>query len=335
MKVLEYLFRKTFKISVDTIEELKAHSSDRRIFRLKSGSFRCIGIYNKYVEENEAFLQFSIAFKTSNLKVPLVYAHSKNLKYYLEEDLGDFTLQEYLNQINPSDRNKIKLYKKALDNLIDFQLIGAYVIDYKYCYQTDVFNKEQIDSDLKQFKKYFAHKFLRLNQLNLGYNFLVEFFSKTITGKRNLYFMYRDFQPRNIMVKKGDLFFIDYQSGRKGPLQYDLSSFLLSGSIDISDKQRTILLNYYLKKLSERINIKKELFIKNYYKISIIRLLQMLGSYGYSYSVTGKKLYLIKSLKAIGNIQQIMKNIKNRSVINFLNNVVTSKERIIHILEHL
>jgi aminoglycoside/choline kinase family phosphotransferase len=137
------------------------------------------------------------------------------------------------------------------------------------------------------------------------------------------------------MVKNGDLFFIDYQSGRKGPLQYDLSSFLLSGSIDISDKQRTILLNYYLKKLSERINIKKELFIKNYYKISIIRLLQMLGSYGYSYSVTGKKLYLIKSLKAIGNIQQIMKYIKNRSVINFLNNVVTSKERITRILEHL
>jgi aminoglycoside/choline kinase family phosphotransferase len=334
MKRLENLFIKTFNKPIDTIIELKAHSSKRKIYRIKSNGFSCIGISNKMIEENKAFLQFSIALKSIHLKVPLIYNYTNNFKYYLEEDLGDFTLYEFIRQTKPSDNDKIKHYKHALKDLIDFQLKGTKAINFNYCYQTEIFDKVQISVDMIKYQKYFAKKFVKQKKGNQEFKALIEYFKKTVTHNQNLYFMYRDFQPRNIMVVNGDLYYIDYQSGRKGPLQYDLSSFLYSGSIDVNHQQRAKLFEYYLKEISKRISFDKGLFIKNFHTISIIRLLQMLGSYGYSYSITGKKLYLIKSIKAIDNIGQIIPNIKNISLVSFLKRLDDAKESITHILKH-
>jgi len=140
--------------------------------------------------------------------------------------------------------------------------------------------------------------------------------------------MYRDFQPRNIMIKNQKLYYIDYQSGRKGPLQYDLSSFLYSGSIQLTKQQRKKLFEYYIGKLSEKISINKNLFIQNFYIISVARLLQMLGSYGYSFSVTENKIFIKKTLKAFDRIEEILPNIQGKFLKQFLEDLIEHKKMI-------
>ena len=130
------------------------------------------------------------------------------------------------------------------------------------------------------------------------------------------------------MIKNRKLYYIDYQSGRKGPLQYDLSSFLYSGSIQLTNIQREKLFQFYLNKLSERIPIDKNQFIRNYYIISAARLLQMLGSYGYSYSVSENRIFIKKTLKAFKSIEEILPNIRDKFLKQFLEEIVEHKEMI-------
>jgi aminoglycoside/choline kinase family phosphotransferase len=326
MKQLIALFKSTFNKNADEISKLSAHSSEREIYRLNFGKFSCIGIHNKDIQENIAFLQFSMALKSIQLKVPLVYSCDKNYEYYLEEDLGKCNLYDYLLKKRiKSQYDMHLLFKSALNDLIDFQLKGDKVIDYKYCYQTKSFNKTQINLDLRKFHNYFTgiiikYKFPWPVIINLS-----DYFANIISKEENQYFMYRDFQPRNIMIKNQKLYYIDYQSGRKGPIQYDLASFLYSGSIQLTDAQRKKLFDFYLNKLSKRIPIDQNQFIKNFHIISAARLLQMLGSYGYSFSVTGDKIFIKKTLKAFDNIKEILPNISDKFLKQFLEDLIEHK----------
>ncbi len=326
MEPLTKLFKNTFNKDIDEISKLSAHSSERKIFRIKSGKFTCIGIHNKNIEENIAFLQFSIAFKAIQLKVPLVYSCLKNYEYYLEEDLGYSTLQEYVSKRKSivSDE-KIRLYKNALYDLIDFQLKGDKVIDYKFCYQTKALDKVQINLDLKKFYNYFTGNIIKYKFPKKVIGILSHYFDEIISNDKKQYFMYRDFQPRNIMIKNRKLYYIDYQSGRKGPLQYDLSSFLYSGSIRLTKLERKMLFEFYINNLSERISIDKNLFIRNFYIISAARLIQMLGSYGYSFSVTGNKIFIKKTLKAFDRIEDIIPDIQDKFLKQFLEDLIDNK----------
>ena len=129
--------------------------------------------------------------------------------------------------------------------------------------------------------------------------------------------MYRDFQPRNIIISENELFYIDYQSGRKGPLQYDVASFLYSGSITLSRNEKNNLLNYYLKELSKYIKIDNSKFKKTFYYFAFIRLLQVLGSYGYTYNKTRDKKYFEKMNKANKKIIEILPKLKNKTINKF------------------
>jgi|WetSurMetagenome_2_1015567.scaffolds.fasta_scaffold04903_6 aminoglycoside/choline kinase family phosphotransferase len=335
MKELTNLFYETFGQKVETIEVIHAHSSERKIHRLISAKYNCVGITNKQVEENIAFLQFSIAFKSINLKVPLIYSYSKNLKNYLEEDLGNTTLYKHLvNTKTTNIQSELTIYKQALRDLLNFQIEGDKVIDYQYCYQTNLFNNNQIEYDLQKFNNYFSTSFLKLKYSIRYMRDLNNLFNEYIREENKFYFMYRDFQPRNIMINKRKLYYIDYQSGRKGPLQYDLSSFLYSGSIDITRKQRQELLKYYISILSEKIKINKVHFTSNFYIISILRLLQMLGSYGFNYSLSKKEIYIRKALKAFDSLEEIVSEIENKFLTQFIENLLSGRQKITHILKH-
>jgi len=325
MEQLIILFKDTFNKDINEISKISAHSSERNIFRLKSGKFSCIGIHNKNIQENIAFLQFSIALKSIQLKVPLVYSCDKNHEFYLEEDLGKYSLYEYaLKKYQTSGIETYKLFENALYDLIDFQIEGDSVINYKYCYQTKFFNKIQIYSDLQKFNNYFISNIIKCKFPGSLIKNLSHYFDKIIS-KEKQYFMFRDFQPRNIMLRNKKLYYIDYQSGRKGPLQYDLSSFLYSGSIQLTNNQREKLFIFYLDKLSERIPINKDPFEKNFYIISAVRLLQMLGSYGYSYSVTGNKIFIKKTLKTFEKIKDIIPKIEDKFLKQFLKDLIECK----------
>jgi aminoglycoside/choline kinase family phosphotransferase len=188
------------------------------------------------VRENIAFIEFTRTFRNYDLNVPEIYGVSEDLKYYIEEDLGDVTLYSLSGSIKNSDI--LRMYEGALAGLLRFQIEMKDKIDYDLCYETKVFDKIQLAADLAKFDKYYMKQFGIVIDEKLTETALLTV-CKEFLSEDNSFFTYRDFQPRNVMVKDDQLYFIDYQSGRKGPLLYDLVSFLYSGSITLNEQGST------------------------------------------------------------------------------------------------
>ena len=322
-KRLSSLFKSYTGCTPERMERIYEHSSDRKIFRLFSKGITYIGIYNNNLPENIAFVNFCKSFYKNGFPVPQIYSVSKDNKYYLEEDLGNNTLFSIISGRNISSLKKMKFYKLVIKNLIKFQLNGCEIIDFAYCFQTKVFNEKLILTDYLKFKKYFLNNFLSINDIYL-LNKLKSILLSLVTISDNNFFMYRDFQPRNIMVRDNKLFFIDFQTGRKGPLEYDLASFLYSGSISITEKGIIYLIDYYLKIINKKNPVKKDLFISNFYYFVLLRLIQVLGSYSYVYMKKKDETILNKIPKALENLKNVLKILKNSDLIN-LYELIASK----------
>ena len=324
------LYKKIFKANPEHISELKAHSSEHKLFRLSSKNFSCLGVFNENSKENIAFVKFTEFFRKAKLPVPEVYIVSGDNKYYLEEDLGNLSLFDFIKKFNKTRAKKVnKYYETALNDLIEFQIKGREVIDFKYCYQTKKFGYKQIYIDLKKFEDYCLPLILRNKFNKLHKSALIKEMLNIVNDEKNLFFMYRDFQPRNIMINKDKLYYIDFQSGRLGPMQYDVASLLFSGSIIIDNVGREELIEYYINSLNKRIHINKELFIKNFYPIAFIRILQMLGSYGYNYRITGNYEFKYKTDNAFENLKTMKEKMKNRKLKFILEDLLTNKNEII------
>lgn len=320
---LRLLFKEYFFENAETVKRIKGGVSERLVYKIKSKNYVCAGIYNAKLKENKAFIEFSKTLKAENLNVPEIYCVSDEGDFYLEEFLGDKNLFDLIKNKNTKKTEKINLYKKALSDLIEIQLRGNKVINYKYCYETKTFNKKQIFFDFNKFYNYYLSKLTEIKYSKNKIRTIKNEVLKEISKERNLYFMYRDFQPRNIMIKDGELFYIDYQSGRKGYLQYDLASFLYSGSIEIEDKERKILLNHYINNISKQIKINKINFKSSFYYFAFIRLLQVLGSYGFIYEKNRDKNIFKKIDKALKNIVNIKINIKVKILREFAEDIIT------------
>ncbi len=302
LNVFRKLVYEKFGRDISEIKQIKAHASERKIYRLFAGDRSVIGVHNDNAKENSAFINFSKTFKAAGLNVPAIYGQSDDGLSYIEEDLGDTTLHN----LNGSYNDKQSYYKTALSDLVRFQINGKEKINFSFCYQTEVFNAEVVAFDIERFNRYFGKYIFNKNYNDETTSDIVEFFRNVLEQDDSEYFLYRDFQPRNVMLKDNKLYYIDYQSGRKGPLHYDVASFLYSGSIDITDEQRIGLLNHYMEKLSQFIKVDEVKFKHYFYLFAFLRMLQVLGSYSYliiernDVSVTGK----IK--KAITNIEKII-----------------------------
>jgi aminoglycoside/choline kinase family phosphotransferase len=327
-KELKKLFRKHFYERALNIDRITGGVSGRIIFKIKSKNHICIGVHNGKISENKAFIDFSITFRLAGMKVPHIYCVSENKKYYIEEYLGDKSLFELTKRNILSEKEKELLYKNALSDLIQFQIKGKNIINYNLCYETKSFDKKQIYFDFDKFNKYFLNKLTDLNYSKAGINRLKKIIYEELSKEKNLYFMYRDFQPRNIMYKEDELSYIDYQSGRKGPLQYDLASFLYSGSIDITERQRISLLDYYIKEANKFVKINSEKYKKSFYNFAFIRLLQVLGSYGFLYENKKDKIALRKIERAKENLQSIIQKIEIEELKYFAQEIVKSPIRI-------
>ena len=311
----ELIFKETGN-SIDRIENLRADASDRKIYRLFSKGKTLIGIFNENEKENLAFINFTGTFIKLGLNVPEIISVSDDNLFYIEEDLGDVTLYKFISESAEDDH--IELYRKCLSGLIEFQIKAKEEIDYSYCYQTRKFDLDVIDSDLAKFDEYF--KMADTENLT-GESIrpaILEHSEKILYNIRNDFFLYRDFQPRNIMIKGKILYYIDYQSGRKGPLQYDLASFLFSGSINITDQEREILMDHYLNELGKYIFIDKERFVNDYYFLAFLRILQMLGSYSYLNFKKNNTDVLKKVPKALKNLKCLINKIDNAKINNYI-----------------
>src|ERR1019366_9130686 len=250
MDVLKQLFEQHFRTPVYKAEPLPGHlgGSGRNIVRLVSEKFSAIGVRYEVREENVAFLEFSRHFRRHGLPVPEIYAEDLSQGAYLEEDLGDTTLFDFLSQSRVGDsisQQAIEAYRKVVAALPRFQIEAGRDLNYKVCYPRASFDRQSIAWDLNYFKYYF----LRLAGIPFNEQALEHDFgrlTKFLLSANHEYFLYRDFQSRNVMLRDGQPFFLDYQGGRKGALHYDIASLLYDGKADLPPERSEELLDYYL-----------------------------------------------------------------------------------------
>jgi len=309
-KELKNLYYKWSGSSVESIDPLVKSGSDRQYYRLTTGSRSVIGAFSADKRETRAFKILTNHFRSLGLHVPEFYADNIENDIYLLEDLGDRTL--YADVINrPNTGNLPEFlksnYQNAIRHLIRFQTEGCKDLDFSICYPRENFDQQSIQWDLNYFKYYclkFAGILFDEQALEDDFSVLTEY----LLTADSKYFMFRDFQSRNIMIKGGDLFFIDYQGGRRGPLQYDLVSLLFQAKAMIPEETRNELLQYYLKELKKNISVSREQFVKQYNAFVLIRLLQVLGAYGYR-GFYEKKPHFMKSFDhALANLEVWFQN---------------------------
>lgn len=293
--------------SVAEMVAMPGSGSSRQYFRIKTNQRSVIGAYNSNAEENEAFYSFSKHFADCRLPVPEVFAVSADRCCYLQSDLGDVTLFNYVDNCLKTgglDDTTIQLYKKSLDKLVDFQTLGHRGLDYSKAFPTESFDEMSIMQDLNYFKYCFLkeQEEVSFNETRLDNDF--QKLAQYILEAPSDYFMYRDFQSRNIMIVDNEPYFIDYQGGRKGPLQYDVVSLLYQVKARIPEDLRKELIDYYKVKLQEIYSPKAiksptneltESFDKYFPSFVLLRLLQVLGAYGFR-GLIQKKLHFMQSI---------------------------------------
>ncbi len=312
LKAIERLFKSFRNKKPDTIELLPSSGSYRKYYRIKSSNDSYIGVFNEDKKENIAFMGFTKSFLKLGLNVPEIYSENIENNVYILQDFGDTTLLKCFSD-NEDESNytsrKLNIYKKVLEQLPLFQVKGSKAIDYSICYPRSAFDKLSMMWDLNYFKYYF----LKLAKVPFDEQHLendFQTFSDFLLEANCNYFMYRDFQSRNIMIFKDEPFFIDYQGGRRGALQYDIASILFEAKTSLNSDIREQLLDYYLNVLRKYINIDTKSFLKYYYGYVYIRLMQAMGAYGFRGLYEKKKLFLQSIPKALEHLKWLRSNIK-------------------------
>ena len=293
------LFRDYTGESVDEVTEFPSSGSSRRYYRLKSRHFGLIGVWGNSPEENRAFKYISVHFKEQGLPVPEVYASSADGLAYLQEDLGDTLLFDVMAEgRNTGEWSEeiCALLKKTIRLLPAVQYRGAEGMDFGKCYPLPVFNRRSVLWDLN----YFKYCFLKAAVPDFQENLLeddFERFADILLQNPTDTFMYRDFQSRNVMVRNGEPWLIDYQGGRKGPVYYDVASFLWQARAKFPPAVREMLLKEYLDGLRRYTVVDEADFRKRLRYFVLFRLLQVLGAYGFR-GYFEKKPHFLQSVPA-------------------------------------
>lgn len=300
-----------------TVDLLPQSGSERRYFRLHGKDDTVIGTYGANIKENETFIYFSRLFKEKGLAVPEIFASSADGLFYLQEDFGNVSLLDHLESKGFTDE-VYNLFKKSLEALAQLQVKGDDGLDYaNNCLTNAEFGKQAIMSDLLYYKYYF------LDALRKPYDKqkLIEDFealSNYLTHTEYKYFMFRDFQSRNIMVTSKvvsedtnhNVHFIDYQGGMKGAPQYDVASMLWQARANLPDEWKNNLLEDYMNSF-EKItgqSIDKAIFRSQYNGYVLIRLLQVLGTYGFRGLFERKAQFLTSIPLALRNLKDFFQN---------------------------
>ena len=314
MDVLNKLFEKHFHAAPERIQPLQGDlgGSGRKIIRFFRGNQSAIGVLYGVREENAAFLAFSRHFRRHGLLVPEIYEDDLDRGAYLEEDLGDTTLFDFLS-LNRSGESiaapVVEYYRKVVAELPRFQIEAGRDLDYSVCYPRGRFDRQSIDWDLNYFKYYF----LRLAAIHFNEQDLEDDFDRLtdlLLAAPGDYFLYRDFQSRNVMLRGAQPYFVDYQGGRKGALQYDIASLLFDAKADLPPDLRQQLLNDYLDVLRTHIQLDRETFLSYYYAFVYVRIMQALGAYGFRGFYERKPHFLQSVPYALKNIRWLLHHAK-------------------------
>lgn len=296
-------FEKTVRESIIHFEKLPKSGGDRVYFRVITPGKSYIATYNDNVRENETFFYFTNQFRSINAPVPEIYKIHPEKKMYLQEDLGTVSL---LNELEQHGENEyvFTLFQKSLNALAHLQILADRKLDYSRCLTSEEFGKQAIMNDLLYFKYYF------LDTLKIPYEKEklfddFEALSNYLTHVEYKYFMFRDFQSRNIYIRNNDVFFIDYQGGMKGALHYDAASMIWQARANLSNGWKSRLLEHYMDCVNQVLGrqIDRARFVGQYSGYVLIRILQVLGAYGFRGLFERKAQFLTSIPLALNNLK--------------------------------
>ena len=314
LESLKKLFERHFGMPVLQVNPLQGElgGSGRRIIRLAGGGHSAVGILYGVREENIAFLEFSRHFRRRGMPVPEIYDEDLAHDAYLEEDLGDTTLFEFLSRNRAGAEiapQAVEAYRQVVALLPRFQVEAGRDLNWKFCYPRARFDRQSIAWDLNYFKYYF----LRLAGIPFSEQALETDFGRLtrfLLEADREYFLYRDFQSRNVMLPNGKPFFLDYQGGRQGALQYDIASLLYDAKADLPPELRQQLLDHYLDTLAHFTELKREAFMHYYYAYVYVRIMQALGAYGFRGFYERKRHFLQSVPYAFKNIRWLLHSVE-------------------------
>jgi len=313
-QAITQLFRLTFGADPASMQQLTGSGSNRAYFRITdSGGKTCIGVVGKDLDENKAFCTLTRLFGQYQLPVPELLATENDYSAYLQSDLGTTALFDLLKQGRDSGGNysdeEQALLHKAMQTLCLVQHQAAHDEVYDACYPLREMDRQSIHFDLN----YFKYLYLKLtgtefNEVKLQADF--EQLAEDLLAVPEKGFQYRDYQARNIMVRDGQFCLIDYQGGRKGPVYYDVASFLYQASAHYSPTLRQQLFRTYLQTYSERNQLQvQDIEADATQKLRLFaffRTLQVLGAYGFR-GLWEKKAHFIQSIPpALANLGDLL-----------------------------
>src|ERR1035437_8180349 len=333
MDILKKLFEEHFHSPAERVQPLQSPlgGSGRNIFRLIGEKRAAIGILYDVREENVAFLEFSRHFRRHGLPVPEIYAEDLQHGAYLEEDLGDTTLFGFLSRNRVGETiapQAVEAYRKVVAVLPRFQIEAGRDLNYKVCYPRASFDRQSIAWDLNYFKYYFLRLAgIPFNEQALEHDFAR--LTKFLLSASHDYFLYRDFQSRNVMLCNGQPFFLDYQGGRKGALHYDIASLLYDAKADLPPALRQHLLEPYLAALAQFVELTEEEFMRHYYAFVYVRIMQALGAYGFRGFYERKAHFLQSVPYALNHVRWLLHHvglpIKLPALMNAFTSMVASE----------
>ena len=310
MKELVQLFKDYTGKSNPQIEPLPSSGSNRRYYRLKQEDISLIGVFGQSKEENHAFIELSRHFHKQKLNTPQVLSVSDDEMFYIQEDLGDTVLFDTIKAgrlTGVFSAEEKELLHKTIAQLADFQVKGADNLNFEVCYPQAEFNNRSVYWDLN----YFKYNFLKTTEMEFQEDLLENDFDKlaqNLLQDGSDTFLYRDFQSRNVMLVDGNPYFIDYQGGRKGPVYYDVASFLWQAKANFPDDLRDELIKTYIASLKKYRKVDEAKFIKKLRLFVLFRTLQVLGAYGFR-GYFEKKPHFIQSIPfALNNLRELLKD---------------------------
>jgi RNase adapter protein RapZ len=309
------LFQQFNDAPVTAIDKLPQAGSERHYFRIHTADKNFIATYGANLKENESFIYFSRHFNKKQLATPEIFCINADKSIYIQEDFGDVSLLNKLEE-KGFTAEVYELYKKSLQQLALLQVKGHDGLDYKKCLTNAAFGKQAIMADLLYFKYYFLDALRRpYDKQKLLDDF--EALSNYLSHTEYKYFMFRDFQSRNIMVTPSTgggpgeaVHFIDYQGGMKGAPQYDVASLLWQAKANLPDDWKQHLLEDYIVAFEKIVEepIDKDSFRSQYNGYVLIRLLQVLGAYGFRGLFERKAHFLTSIPLALQNLKWFMHN---------------------------